>query len=104
VIAVAGPKRVPAIPDVPTLIESGITNGDSIVWFGMAAPLKTPRAVVRKLNDAVTNALTIPDVQRRLSDLGMEIVGGPPEAAAKFVRDETARIRGLVAAGVLKQD
>ena len=104
VIAVAGPKRVPAIPDVPTLIESGIANGDSIVWFGMAAPLKTPRAVIRKLNAAVTHALALPEVQRRLSDLGMEIVGGPPEAAAKFVRDETARIRGLVAAGVLKQE
>jgi tripartite-type tricarboxylate transporter receptor subunit TctC len=104
VIAVAGPKRVPAIPDVPTLVESGISNGDAIVWFGMAAPLKTPRAVIRKLNSGVSGALAIPDVQRRFTDLGMEIVGGSPEAAAKFVRDETARIRGLLAAGVLKQE
>ena len=104
VIAVAGPKRVPAVPDVPTLVESGIKDGDSLVWFGMAAPLKTPQAIVRKLNAGVTNALAIPDVQRRLTDLGMEIVGGPPEAAAKFVREEAGRIRSLLQAGVLKQE
>lgn len=104
VIAVAGPKRVPALPDVPTLAESGIKDGDSLVWFGMAAPLKTPPAIVRKLNAGVTNALAIPEVQRRLTDLGMEIVGGSPEAAAKFVREEAARIRGLLQAGVLKQE
>ena len=104
VIAVAGPKRVPALPDVPTLAESGVKDGDSLVWFGMAAPLRTPPAIVRKLNAGVTNALAIPEVQRRLTDLGMEIVGGSPEAAAKFVREEAARIRGLLQAGVLKQE
>ncbi len=104
VIAVAGPKRVPVIPDVPTLAESGIKDGDSLVWFGMAAPAKTPRAVVRKLNAGVGNALAIAEVQRRFTDLGMEVVGGPPEAAAKFVRDEAGRIRGLLKAGVLMQE
>jgi tripartite-type tricarboxylate transporter receptor subunit TctC len=104
VIAVAGPKRVPVIPDVPTLAESGIKDGDSLVWFGMAAPLKTPQAVVRKLNAGVTHALSNPDVQRRLTDLGMEIVGGSPEAATKFVREEAGRIRSLLQAGVLKQE
>ena len=104
VIAVAGPKRVPVIPDVPTLAEAGIKDGDSLVWFGMAVPLKTPQAVVRKLNAGVTNPLAIAEVQRRLTDLGMEIVGGSPEAAAIFVREEAGRIRGLLKAGVLKQE
>ena len=104
VIAVAGPKRVPVIPDVPTLAESGIKDGESLVWFGMAAPARTPRDVIRKLNAGVANALAIPEVQRRLTDLGMEIVGGPPEAATKFVRDEVGRIRGLVKAGVFVQE
>jgi len=104
VIAVAGPKRVPVIPDVPTLVESGIKGGDSLVWFGMAVPLKTPSFIVRKLNAGVTSTLAIPEVQRRLTDLGMEIVGGSPEAAAKFVRDEAGRIRSLIKAGVLKQE
>jgi tripartite-type tricarboxylate transporter receptor subunit TctC len=104
VLAVAGPKRVPLVTDVPTLAESGIQDGDSLVWFGMAAPLNTPQAIVRKLNATVSNVLAIADVQRRLTDLGMEIVGGPPEAAAKFVRGEAGRIRGLVKAGVLVQE
>jgi tripartite-type tricarboxylate transporter receptor subunit TctC len=104
VIAVAGPKRVPAIPDVPTLAEAGIKDGDSLVWFGMAVPLRTPQAIVRKLNAGVNSALAIAEVQRRLTDLGMEIVGGSPEAAAKFVREEAERIRGLLKAGVLKQE
>jgi tripartite-type tricarboxylate transporter receptor subunit TctC len=104
VIAVAGPKRVPLVPDVPTLTESGISGGDSLVWFGMAAPLNTPQAVLRKLNAGVSAALAIPEVQRRLTDLGMEIVGGSNEAAAKYVRDEAGRIRALLKAGVLKQE
>ena len=104
VIAVAGPKRVPAIPGVPTLAEEGIKDGDSLVWFGMAAPRGTPQAIVRKLNAGVNNALANPDVQRRLTDLGMEIVGGSLEDTAKFIREETTRIRGLIKAGVLKQE
>lgn len=104
VLAVAGPKRVPVIPEIPTLAESGIKDGESLVWFGMAAPVKTPSAVVRKLNASVSSALANADVQRRLTDLGMEIVGGPPEAAAKFVRDEAGRISGLIKAGVLVQE
>lgn len=104
VIAVAGPKRVPMLPDVPTLAESGVSGGESLVWFGMAAPRNTPSAVVQKLNAGVSAALALADVQRRLGELGMEIVGGPPEAATKFVFDEAARIRALLKAGVLKQE
>ncbi len=104
VIAVAGPKRVPLVPEVPTLAESGIKDGDSQVWFGMAVPLKTPPAIVRKLNAGVNNALALPEVQRRLTDLGIEIIGGSSEAAAKYVREEAGRIRSLLQAGVLKQE
>ncbi len=104
VIAVAGPKRVAMLPEVPTLAEAGVSGGESLVWFGMATPLNTPQAVVRKLNAGVSAALALPEVQRRLTELGMEIVGGPPEAAGKFVRDEAARIRALLKAGVLKQE
>ncbi len=104
VIAVTGPKRVPLLPDVPTLAESGIKDGDALVWFGMAVPLKTPQVIVRKLNAGVSSALAVPEVQRRLTDLGMEIIGGSSEAAAKFVREEAGRIRSLLQAGVLKQE
>jgi tripartite-type tricarboxylate transporter receptor subunit TctC len=101
VIGVAGPKRQPAIPDVPTFAEAGIKNAEAPNFYGMAAPAHTPPAIVRKLNAAVNDALTHPDVRKRLSGLGMEIVGGPPEDANKYVMTQVARVRGLIKAGVL---
>jgi tripartite-type tricarboxylate transporter receptor subunit TctC len=104
VIAVAGPKRLPSIPDVPTLAEAGITNAEAPNFYGMAAPAGTPPAIVRKLNAGVNDALAQPDVRRRLGDLGMEIVGGPPEAATKYVLTQAARVRGLIKAGALSPE
>src|SRR5687767_9527226 len=101
VIAVAGPKRQPAIPDVPTFAEAGIKNAESPNFYGMAAPAGTPPAIVRKLNAGVNDALAQPDVRKRLGDLGMEIVGGSPEDATKYVMTQVERIRGLIKAGVL---
>jgi tripartite-type tricarboxylate transporter receptor subunit TctC len=101
VIAVAGPKRLSAIPDVPTLAEAGIANAEAPNFYGMAAPAGTPPAIVQKLNAGVNDALAQPDVRRRLGDLGMDIVGGSPEDATKYVMTQVARVRGLIKAGVL---
>ncbi|HKA43583.1 MAG TPA: tripartite tricarboxylate transporter substrate binding protein [Burkholderiales bacterium] len=101
VIAVAGPKRLPAIPDVPTLAEAGISNAEAPNFYGMAAPAHTPRAIVQKLNAGVNDALAQPEVRRRLGDLGMDIVGGSAEDATKYVMTQAARVRGLIRAGVL---
>jgi tripartite-type tricarboxylate transporter receptor subunit TctC len=101
VIGVAGPKRQPAIPDVPTFAEAGIKNAESPNFYGMAAPANTPPAIVRKLNAAVNDALAQPDVRKRLGDLGMDIVGGSPEDATMYVMRQVERVRGLIKAGVL---
>lgn len=101
VIAVAGSKRLPSIPDVPTLAEAGIANAEAPNFYGMAAPAGTPPAIVKKLNSGVNDALKQPEVRRRLGDLGMDIVGGSPEEATKYVMTQVARVRGLVKAGVL---
>ena len=101
VIGVAGPKRQPAIPDVPTFAEAGIKNAESPNFYGMAAPANTPPAIVRKLNAAVNDALAQPEVRKRLNDLGMDIVGGSPEDATKYVMTQVDRVRGLIKAGVL---
>jgi tripartite-type tricarboxylate transporter receptor subunit TctC len=101
VIGVAGPKRQPAIPDVPTFAEAGIKNAESPNFYGMAAPANTPAAIVRKLNAAVNAALAQPEVRKRLNDLGMDIVGGSPEEATKYVMTQVDRVRGLIKAGVL---
>lgn len=101
VIGVAGAKRLPAIPDVPTLAEAGIKDAEAPNFYGMAAPARTPPAIVRKLNSGVNNALAQPEVRRRLGELGMEIVGGSPEEATQFVMKEAGRVRALIKAGVL---
>ena len=101
VIGVAGPKRQPAIPDVPTFAEVGIKDAESPNFYGMAAPARTPPAIVRKLNAGVNDALAQPDVRKRLADLGMDIVGGSPEDATKYVMTQVGRVRGLIKAGVL---
>jgi tripartite-type tricarboxylate transporter receptor subunit TctC len=104
VIGVAGPKRQPALPDVPTFAEAGIQNAESPNFYGMAAPANTPPAIVRKLNAGVNDALAQPDVRKRLGDLGMDIVGGSPEDATKYVMDQAARVRRLIKAGILKPE
>jgi tripartite-type tricarboxylate transporter receptor subunit TctC len=101
VIGVAGPKRQPAIPNVPTFAEAGINNADCPNFYGMAAPARTPPAIVRKLNAGVNDALAQPDVRKRLGDLGMDILGGSPEDATKYVMTQVERVRGLIKAGVL---
>jgi tripartite-type tricarboxylate transporter receptor subunit TctC len=101
VLGVAGPKRLPALPDVPTLAEAGIENAEAPNFYGMAAPARTPPAIVRKLNTGVNDALAHPEVRRRFGDLGLDIVGGSPEDATKYVMTQVARVRGLISAGVL---
>jgi tripartite-type tricarboxylate transporter receptor subunit TctC len=104
VIAVAGPQRLASIPDVPTLAEAGISNAEAPNFYGMAAPARTPRAIVQKLNAGVNDALAQPETRRRLGDLGMDIVGGSPEDATKFVMDQAARVRALIRDGVLRPE
>jgi tripartite-type tricarboxylate transporter receptor subunit TctC len=101
VIAVAGPQRLPSIPDVPTLAEVGISNAEAPNFYGMAAPARTPPAIVRKLNASVNDALAQPDVRKRLGDLGMDIVGGSPEDATRYVMMQVTGVLGLIKAGVL---
>ena len=101
VVALASPKRQTLLPDVPTLAESGIKDAEAIVWFGMSAPAKTPRAIIDKLNSEGNKILQMPDVRRRLDELGLEVQGGTPEDFDKFVKKEIERLNNLIKAGAL---
>ena len=101
VVALASSKRQALLPDVPTLAESGIKDAEAIVWFGMAAPAKTPRAIIDKLNAEWNKILLMPDVKRRLDELGLEVQGGTPEQFAAFIRKEAERLNKLIKAGAL---
>ncbi len=104
VVGVAAAKRVPLLPDVPTLAESGIKDAEAIVWFGMAAPAKTPRAIIDKLNRESNRLLGLPDVKKRFDELGLEIQGGTPEEFARFVRNEVERLNRLIKMGALTRE
>lgn len=100
-IAVTGEKRSPAAPDIPTAVESGLPGFVVTAWYAMAAPAKTPRALIDKLNTDTARALKSPDLTARLLDQGAEVVGGTPEQATAFVQNEIAKWAKVIkAAGI----
>jgi len=80
ILGVADPKRLPTLPDTPTLAESGLPGFEFTAWGALLAPAGTPPEIVAKLNAAANAALTDPEVAHQLVDLGYEVVGGPPTA------------------------
>jgi tripartite-type tricarboxylate transporter receptor subunit TctC len=88
-VAVTSLKRLPNLPDVPTIDEAGVKGYESLSWSGIVAPAGTPRRVVDKLNAAIEKVLRDPDVKQRFAALGVEPVGGPPEAFARHIRAES---------------
>jgi tripartite-type tricarboxylate transporter receptor subunit TctC len=85
-LASGGLQRSVAIPEVPTIAESGLPGFEVIGWWGMLAPAKTPRAVVMLLNREVRAVLEVPEVKRNLVEQGMDPAGGPPEEFAALIR------------------
>jgi tripartite-type tricarboxylate transporter receptor subunit TctC len=100
-LAVTSTKRLPNLPDIPTLEEAGVKGYESLSWSGIVAPTGTPRAVIAKLNAAIDRILKMEDVRARFAGLGVEPVGGPPEAFARHVRAESEKWGKVVrAAGI----
>jgi len=104
VVALASSKRSPLLPEVQTLAEGGVKDAEAIVWFGMAAPARTPRAIIDKLNAECNRILQMPDVKRRLDELGLEVQGGTPEQFAAFVKKEADRLQKLIKDGALTRE
>ena len=91
VLAVASRKRVAALPDVPTLAESGFMDFENASWVAFFAPARAPAAAVRALNDGVNDALRQPDVRERLTALGFDIQTGTQPEFAAYVATEVAK-------------
>ena len=87
-IAVTSLKRSVALPDVPTIAESGLPGFDASSWFAIFAPAKTPPEIVAKLNAEVLKALADPELQKRFADIGGEIRPYKPDELAAFVKAE----------------
>jgi tripartite-type tricarboxylate transporter receptor subunit TctC len=95
-IAIASAKRDPALPDVPTFIESGAPGIEAYSWVGISAPPKTPRPIVDRLHREIVEVLKDPDVRTRYATLGIVPVGNTPEQFTDQVRADLARWAGVV--------
>jgi tripartite-type tricarboxylate transporter receptor subunit TctC len=100
VIAVTSAKRVPSMPDVPTVGET-VPGYEAFSWYGLWAPAKTAPDIVQKLN-AETNKALAGDMKDRLLGNGLIIEAGSPEDFAKFQRDDTARAMKIINEGGIK--
>ena len=87
-LAVTGATRSPQLPDVPTVMESGVPNYEAYVWMGLLAPKGTPAAIVERLNREVIAALAEDEVKRYMATAGIEIVGSTPAEFGAFFRSE----------------
>jgi tripartite-type tricarboxylate transporter receptor subunit TctC len=85
-LASTGAKRSSAAPNLPTIGEAGVPGYEVVGWYGMAAPAKTPKAVIDRLNGTINRAL--PELKERYENLGMDIAGGTPEEFSAFLRSE----------------
>jgi tripartite-type tricarboxylate transporter receptor subunit TctC len=102
VLAVTSARRSPGMPDVPTIAESGLAGYETNTWNSLVAPRGTPRAVIERLNTAVAQVLSEPDLRERWTQQGIDAEPGPPEHLARHIEAEIARFARLVKATGLK--
>jgi tripartite-type tricarboxylate transporter receptor subunit TctC len=103
-LAVTGDKRAAALPQVPTAKESGVRSLYAASWNALAAPSKTPRDIVQRLNQEIQNALNAPDVRKKLIDMNVEPQPSSLQQAADLLSSETKRWGDVIQrAGIPKQ-
>jgi tripartite-type tricarboxylate transporter receptor subunit TctC len=95
-LAVTGANRLPAAPDLPTMIEAGIAGYEYRSWMGVAVPAGTPKAIVTRLNMELVRAMRPPEAQAWFTAQGGDAVGDDPEAFAAVVRADHARWGKLI--------
>ena len=103
-LVVTAKGRHPQLPNVPDATEAGYPGLVVTSWQAVAAPAKTPRDVVAKLNDAVVRALRSPEIRERMTQIGFDVVAGTPEEFGAFMKAEIERWTAVVDRGGIKPD
>jgi tripartite-type tricarboxylate transporter receptor subunit TctC len=103
-LTVAGPSRLPPIPDVPTTAELGMPSLVITSWTGLMVPSSTPKEIVARINAEVVNVLKQPDVAERVREQGFDVVANSPTEAQAFMASEVARWGKLVREANIKAD
>lgn len=101
-IAIGSLKRFSALPDVPTFDESGLKGYEATTWFGLMAPIRTPKEIVARLNAEVDKILKSPDLQTRFINDGLEPIGGTQEEFDQFIRAEIEKYAKVIRAAGIK--
>ena len=94
-IAVASPQRMNSLPDVPAIAET-LPGFESVTWYAVVAPPRTPAAIIEKVNAGINQALHDSEVQKRLTDLSAEPVGGTPQETANYLKQEAERWKKVI--------
>ena len=89
-------RRFAGLPEVPTIAEAGVPGYEASAWNGVAAPARTPRAVIERLNKEIGAAVAAPDLKQRLQDLGVDARASSPEAMRELLVSETAKWKAVV--------
>ena len=95
-LAVTGPKRLPTLPNVPTVAEAGFAGLQFTSWNGVHVPAGTPKVIIAKLNAEIVKICGMPEFKQRLTDLGFTPEGGTPEQFGNFVKADFARWEKVV--------
>lgn len=90
-LAVTTAARLPSLPELPTVAESGLPGYETVTWFGFMVPTATPREIVGRLNAGIVKVLALPEVRRQFAAQGIDVIGGTPEQFADYIRDEIVK-------------
>ena len=94
-LAVTGKQRMPIALEIPTIAESGYPDFEAVGWFGLIAPAKTSKAIINRLNAETIKATQVPDVNKRLTGIGFDVVTSTPEAFTLYIRNEALKWQQL---------
>jgi tripartite-type tricarboxylate transporter receptor subunit TctC len=95
-LAITSSRRFRGLPEVPTAMEAGLPGYQASSWNGVAAPARTPKAVIDKLNREINAAVSSPDVKQRLQELGVDARAGTPAELSELLVSEIAKWRGVI--------
>ena len=103
-LAVSSPQRLDALPDLPTVAESGYKGFEADQWYGVVAPAGTPQGIITKLNGQINQALKSAELKTRLTSEGAVAMPGTPEVFGKLIVSEIARWKPVIGSGRVKAD
>jgi tripartite-type tricarboxylate transporter receptor subunit TctC len=90
-LAITGRQRTAQLPDVPTIAEAGLPGAQVLIWYGVVAPVATPKEVVARLNREIVRIMQAPDLREKFSQQGIDPETSTPEQFAQLIREEYAR-------------